>query len=109
MKFCDKCQSILEAKTTGNQLKFYCDSCKKPYDSKPEDSLRSQIVLKAENVESTGDMYYMELNAPHDPAGYRIDADCPNCGMKFLVKIYVGPEYSVRYICSCGYSASRLP
>jgi DNA-directed RNA polymerase subunit M/transcription elongation factor TFIIS len=101
MGFCKDCGSILNADTKQGVLVFKCDVCPQSFDSKPEDSLRSEIDYAA--AETSEKFVVLEEQSPYDTAGKKVGYKCPKCPMPYLTHIYIGTNYISKYVCRCGY------
>lgn len=100
MKFCKTCGSRLIDDTLSGDLRFKCEQCNKFEESKPSDSLRSEINY---DTAESGEKYEVMIeNSRVDTAGKRVAIKCNQCAMPYLMHIYVGAAYISRYVCRCG-------
>jgi DNA-directed RNA polymerase subunit M/transcription elongation factor TFIIS len=100
IRFCDDCKSKLTADDTTGSLLYKCNTCKKVYDSKPEDTLRHTTYVRTS--ESLGNFNTMIANSAHDLAGYKINKVCKKCNAPFMTRIYVGKDVVPMHTCTCG-------
>jgi DNA-directed RNA polymerase subunit M/transcription elongation factor TFIIS len=96
MKFCNKCNNILEKNTNNDILTFVCTTCCREKNAEPEDTLMLNVSFKNNKNMYKSDIY---LNiAAKDPIAPNIKENCINCNETIIKRI---SDYSGKalYIC----------
>jgi hypothetical protein len=90
--------------TQAQKIAFTC-LCGNSIDSEPADTLMYEEYLEAEDNNPKHEIFIE--NSAHDPAGYTIKKDCPQCNMDFMTMIILGSNETVIYTCTCGFRITR--
>lgn len=99
MEFCKICEKKMK-KYVGKQIEFVCE-CQNRKDGTPDDTL-----MYEEYFGVVGSSFRHEVfvaNSPFDAAGYKVNKDCPQCGLDFMTMIRVGETANTIYTCLCGH------
>lgn len=96
--FCKKCNNLLItsiAKNT-NELQFFCNLCKQPYNANKDDSLR---YMSSKGSEISSIYNNLIEHADEDPVTPKIYANCPKCKYNIAKQVRLGKEMKILHIC----------
>ncbi len=101
MNFCEQCQTCLDKEILKTGVIMFTCSCGVTKLGTNNDTLILEEFPEMADMTQKYDAF-IESSA-HDPAGYIIKVDCPECHVDFMTLIRVGANETVMYTCTCGY------
>jgi len=99
MKFCPKCDAMLESNTSDGVIKFKCLACENTDIAvDPRDTLILTIRIKPVEYDK------QHRDAAKLPSTKLVEKTCKECNAKHMSQIYTDKDISMRplYICKCG-------
>lgn len=102
MKFCDQCQTIMFASTSTVGVVYNCPRCANQAEGTPEDTLLAEGYQESTELKYQKHAAFIESSA-HDPAGHKVEKQCPKCKMPYMTLVQIGEQMTTIYTCTCGY------
>lgn len=99
-KFCPSCEKVMVASVATGLIVFTCPACGESVNGDDSD----RILISRDFGSQFNPFSRFILGAARDPAGNKIEKQCPECKNDYMVRILLGEEETPVLTCVCGYT-----